>query len=67
MKAEIAALLAGAATLPRRRGPLAVAAIELLYGAGLRASELVTLPAAALRADQPMISVRGKTLAGSST
>ncbi|MDN3568104.1 tyrosine recombinase [Paeniroseomonas aquatica] len=59
-EAEIAALLAGAATLPRRRGPLAVAAIELLYGAGLRASELVTLPAAALRADQPMISVRGK-------
>jgi integrase/recombinase XerD len=39
---------------------LAVAAIELLYGAGLRASELVSLPAAALREDQPMIAVRGK-------
>ncbi|MDB5373660.1 MAG: recombinase XerD, partial [Belnapia sp.] len=59
-EAEVASLLAGAASLPKRRGPLAVAAIELLYGAGLRASELVTLPAAALREDQPMITVRGK-------
>ena len=57
---EVTALLAGAASLPGRRGRLAVAAIELLYGAGLRATELVSLPAAALREDQPMIAVRGK-------
>jgi integrase/recombinase XerD len=57
---EVAALIAGGASLPGRRGALAVAAIELLYGAGLRASELVSLPAAALREDQPMIAVRGK-------
>nr|WP_268885217.1 tyrosine recombinase [Belnapia mucosa] len=57
---EVAGLLEGAARLPKGRGPLAVAAIELLYGAGLRASELVALPAAALRPDQPMIAVRGK-------
>jgi integrase/recombinase XerD len=57
---EVVTLLAGAATLPKGRGPLAIAAIELLYGAGLRATELVTLPASALRADQPMIALRGK-------
>jgi integrase/recombinase XerD len=59
-EAEVTALIAGGASLPGRRGALAVAAIELLYGAGLRASELVSLPAAALREDQPMIVVRGK-------
>lgn len=59
-EAEVEALIAGAARLPGHRGPLAVAALELLYSAGLRATELVTLPAAALRKDQPMIGVRGK-------
>ena len=59
-EAEVAALIAGGASLPGRRGALAVAAIELLYGAGLRATELVSLPATALREDQPMIVVRGK-------
>ena len=59
-EAEVEALIAGAARLPGHRGPLAVAALELLYSAGLRATELVTLPAAALREDQPMVAVRGK-------
>jgi integrase/recombinase XerD len=59
-EAEVDALIAGAARLPGHRGPLAVAALELLYCAGLRATELVTLPAAALREDQPMVAVRGK-------
>jgi integrase/recombinase XerD len=59
-EAEIEALLAGAATLPGHRGPLAVAAIELLYCSGLRVSELVGLPAAALRAEAPLVAVRGK-------
>lgn len=59
-EAEVEALLAGAARLPGHRGKLAVAAVELLYCSGLRASELVSLPAAALRADEPLVAVRGK-------
>ncbi|NRB36485.1 MAG: tyrosine-type recombinase/integrase, partial [Rhodobacteraceae bacterium] len=35
-------------------------AIELLYASGMRISELVSLPAAALRGDPQMILVRGK-------
>jgi integrase/recombinase XerD len=37
-----------------------LALIELLYGSGLRASELVSLPRAAVRAAQPFLTVRGK-------
>ncbi len=59
-EAEVEALIAGAAKLPGHRGPLAVAAVELLYCSGLRASELVALPAAALREDAPLVAVRGK-------
>ena len=60
-EAEVEALIAGAAMLPGHRGPLAVAALELLYCSGLRASELVALPAAALREDeQGLVTVRGK-------
>ncbi|GGC51758.1 tyrosine recombinase XerD [Siccirubricoccus deserti] len=59
-EAEVEALLAGAASLPGKRGAQAVAVIELLYCSGLRASELVALPAAALRADEPLVAVRGK-------
>ena len=36
------------------------ALVELLYGSGLRASELVSLPRAAVRADQPYLILRGK-------
>ena len=59
-EAEIEALIAGAATLPGRRGPLAVALVELLYVSGLRVSELVALQAGALRADAPLVAVLGK-------
>jgi len=58
--AEVTALLEAAAGLPGRRGPLAVAMLELLYCSGLRASELVGLPATALAEDSPLILVRGK-------
>ena len=37
-----------------------VALLELLYGSGLRASELVTLPRAAVRKQQPFLILRGK-------
>jgi integrase/recombinase XerD len=43
--------------------PLAVrnlALLELLYGSGLRATELVSLPRRALRPDQPFLILRGK-------
>ena len=36
------------------------AVLELLYGSGLRVSELVTLPLAAVRDGQPYLVVRGK-------
>ncbi|MEO5774611.1 MAG: tyrosine recombinase [Sphingomicrobium sp.] len=37
-----------------------LALLELLYGSGLRASELVTLPRAAVRPNQPFLILRGK-------
>jgi integrase/recombinase XerD len=37
-----------------------LALLELLYGSGLRASELVKLPRGAIRPGQPFIMVRGK-------
>jgi len=37
-----------------------LALLELLYGSGLRASELVSLPRAAVRPGQPFLMVRGK-------
>ena len=36
------------------------ALIELLYGSGLRASELVSLPRAAIHVDRPFLILRGK-------
>jgi integrase/recombinase XerD len=59
-EAEVEALIEGAARLPQRRGPLAVALVELLYSSGLRVSELVALHAGALRADAPLVAVLGK-------
>jgi len=37
-----------------------VALLELLYGSGLRATELVSLPRAAVRTGQPFLILRGK-------
>ena len=37
-----------------------LALLELLYGSGLRATELVSLPRGAVRAGQPFLIVRGK-------
>lgn len=59
-EAEVEALIEGAGRLSAAHAPLAVAAIELLYSSGLRASELVTLPHGSMRADAPLVTVRGK-------
>jgi integrase/recombinase XerD len=59
-EADVEALLAGAARLAPAKASVAVAAIEMLYASGLRVSELVTLPAGALREDAPLVLVRGK-------
>jgi integrase/recombinase XerD len=59
-EAEVEALIEAAAGLPGRRGPVAAAAVELLYCSGLRASELVALPAGALREGEGLVAVRGK-------
>ncbi len=55
------------AELDRRKTALAspqtlrlIALIELLYGSGLRATELVSLPRNALRRDEPFMILRGK-------
>lgn len=57
---EVLRLLAAARALPGREGLRAVALLELLYATGLRASELIALPRAALRPGADAIIVRGK-------
>ncbi len=58
--AEAAALLAAARQRTGAEGVRLVALLELLYGAGLRVSELVGLPLAAVRGDRRTLIVRGK-------
>lgn len=60
---EIAALFARAEEEASGERPDAVRALtllELLYGSGLRASELVSLPLSAVPRDAPFLSVTGK-------
>lgn len=60
-EAEVEALLAAARTLPEAgEAATMTAALELLYATGLRVSELLSLPRAALNAQGPMLIVRGK-------
>ena len=59
-EAEVERLIEAAAALPGKRGPVAAAAVELLYCSGLRASELVSLPAGALRPEEGLVAIRGK-------
>lgn len=61
--AEVEALLARAEEEASGDRPEAVrmlALLELLYGSGLRASELVSLPLAAVPRDAPFLTVTGK-------
>lgn len=61
--AEVEALFARAETEAEGERPEAVrmlALLELLYGSGLRATELVALPLAAVPRDAPFLTVTGK-------
>ncbi len=57
--AEIKALITAAGAIPRDR-LRNVCLLELLYATGLRVSELVALPVAAVRGDPRMLLVKGK-------
>lgn len=60
-RAEVEALIAAAGgTGPEGDRPRNLCMMELLYATGLRVSELVSLPVAAVRGDPEMILVRGK-------
>jgi integrase/recombinase XerD len=59
-EAEVDELLAAAARLPGAQGRLGIAALEILYATGLRVSEMLALPRAALAGDAALLLVRGK-------
>ncbi|HEX9488759.1 MAG TPA: tyrosine recombinase [Stellaceae bacterium] len=59
-EAEATRLLEAARAKPGPEGLRLVCLLELLYGSGLRVSELVGLPLAATRGDQRFLLVRGK-------
>jgi integrase/recombinase XerD len=61
-QAEVLALIAAAEAQAAPRGPMLLAALELLYGGGLRVSELLALPRAPFAARPPLraVMVAGK-------
>ena len=59
-EAEVERLMGAASALPGRQGPATRAALELLYATGLRVSELLGLPRAALHRRPETVIVRGK-------
>lgn len=60
MEPDVDGLLASAQARAGRTGLLATAALEMLYGAGLRISELLALPRGVARMDGPLLTVTGK-------
>jgi integrase/recombinase XerD len=59
-EAEVDALLAATSILPAAQSRTARAGLEMLYASGMRISELLTLPAAALSADAVLLLIKGK-------
>jgi integrase/recombinase XerD len=59
-EAEVDALMTAATAKPGRTGALAGAALELLYATGMRVSELLSLPRAALGAKAEVMIIKGK-------
>ncbi len=57
---QVGALIAAARGLDGAGSARMLALLELLYGAGLRVSELVSVPLAAVRRDVRVLMVRGK-------
>lgn len=57
---EVDALLGAARARPGPAGLRMVALLELLYATGMRVSELVSLPLAAVARDRPVLVVKGK-------
>jgi integrase/recombinase XerD len=57
---EVTALIAAAQKHEGAEGARLICILELLYGAGLRVSELVALPLAAAKSDRPYLIIRGK-------
>jgi integrase/recombinase XerD len=57
---EVAAMIDGVAREDKAAALRLGALMELIYGSGLRVSELVGLPLAAAKRDQPFLVVRGK-------
>ncbi len=60
VEALFAALVARHAAAPTPQTLRLIALVELLYGSGLRATELVSLPRHVLRRDAPFLILRGK-------
>ncbi len=59
-ESEVEALLRAAAEWPGGTGLKARAGLEILYATGLRVSELLKLPAAALTTDARLLMIKGK-------
>jgi integrase/recombinase XerD len=59
-ESEVDALLQAAAAKPGRPGVLARAALEFLYATGMRVSELLSVPRAALGAKAEVMIIKGK-------
>ena len=59
-EAEVEALLGAANRRPGRTGAVARAALEMLYATGMRVSELLSLPRAALSGDAAVLLIKGK-------
>ena len=59
-ESEVDGLLAATARMPARTSRVARAALEIVYATGLRVTELLTLPRAALASDAALIMVKGK-------